>query len=376
MSDPLFSAVVGQEEAVAALRAAVRSPVHAYLLVGPSGVGKRAAARAFAACLLCPDGGCGICRHCRLALATAHPDLEIVERSGPFIGVNEAREITRLAVRTPLEARRRVLVLTDFHLVDKAAPALLKTIEEPPPSTVFVILADRIVPDLVTIASRCVTIELRPLIPSRLVEILQAEGAPPPQAELAARAAGGSLGRARLLAADQGLAVRQQAWAAVRGQLDGSGATVAVLVDKLLTGTDAALEPVRARQRQELERLEEVAMASGERGVPGHDEVEKRHRRELRRIRADELRAGLATLARSYAQPAQDVAGASVPGGDRQPGGRGLQARRSAVQVAAATRAVAAIDEASRALDHNPNESLLLEALLLRLSAVEGEGVT
>ncbi len=375
MSDPLFAEVVGQEEAVTTLRAAARNPVHAYLLLGPSGVGKRAAARAFAACLLCPDGGCGTCRHCRLALASAHPDLVVVERSGPFIGVNEAREITRLAVRTPLEARRRVLVLTDFHLVDKAAPALLKTIEEPPASTVFVILADRVVPELVTIASRCVTVELRPLAPSRLVALLQAEGAPRHQAELAARAAGGSLGRARLLAADQGLAARQQAWAEVRGQLDGSGATVAVLVDRLLAGTEAALEPVRARQRQEIEQLAEEAGALGERGLPGREEVERRHRRELRRIRTDELRAGLATLARSYAEPVQALTRGSGSGGGRGPEGPGPEGRRPMGRVAVASRAVAAIDEASRALDHNPNESLLLQALLLRLSAVEREGV-
>ena len=76
----LFDEVVGQPAAVAQLMAASRRPVHAYLLHGPPGSGKRPAARALAAALLCPDGGCGHCNTCRRALAGTHPDLVVVER--------------------------------------------------------------------------------------------------------------------------------------------------------------------------------------------------------------------------------------------------------------------------------------------------------
>src|SRR6516162_1857891 len=93
----LFAGVVGQERAVAQLAAAARSPVHAYLLVGPPGTGKRAAAQAFAAALLCPNGGDGTCESCRQALAGVHPDLVVVERAGAAISVPQAAEITRLA---------------------------------------------------------------------------------------------------------------------------------------------------------------------------------------------------------------------------------------------------------------------------------------
>ena len=64
----LYDGVRGQERAVAQLRAAARAPVHAYLFVGPPGSGKRAAAQAFAASLLCREDGCGVCRACTLAL--------------------------------------------------------------------------------------------------------------------------------------------------------------------------------------------------------------------------------------------------------------------------------------------------------------------
>lgn len=342
----LFGDVVGQDEAVATLRASASSPVHAYLIVGPAGTGKRATARSFAACLVCPRGGCGECRHCRMAMAGAHPDVVTVERTGAFIGVEEAREVAHLAAHTPLEAARRVMVLADFHLVDRAAPALLKTIEEPPPSTVFIVLADRMVPELVTIASRCVTVQLRPLSAARLAETLVAEGVEPGLAGLAAASAGGRLDRARLLTGDPDLARREEAWRAVPARLDGTGATVARLAGELLAACESVLEPLRERQAAELDRLAAAAAARGEKGVAARREVEERHRREQRRARTDELRAGLATLARAYA------GGAAGP--------------------AAASRAVAAVHEAGRALDRNPNETLLLQDLLLRLSVPTG----
>ncbi|HZD65172.1 MAG TPA: ATP-binding protein [Acidimicrobiales bacterium] len=356
----LFADVIGQHQAVAALRAAARAPVHAYLLVGPPGSGKRAAARSFAASLLCPEGGCGRCRHCSLALSAAHPDLAIVERTGASIGVDEARDVARLAARTPLEAPRQVLILADFHLVDRAAPALLKAVEEPPERTVFVVLADRIVPELVTIASRCVIVELRPLSEEVLVAALEAEGADHGVAQVAARAAGGRLDRARLLVADAGLSARQEMWRTLPSRLDGTGATVARAVGEVLAAIEGVLEPLRAGQDAELHRLAEEAEARGERGVPARREVEERHRREQRRTRTDELRSGLAVLARAYGDQVGTTSG-GVPG--RGAGRRAL----------AAAEAVAAIDEAGRALDRNPNETLLLQDLLLRLSGVGTE---
>ena len=75
---------------MARLRAAADQPGHAYLFVGPAGAGKRAAARAFAAALLCPYGGCGECRDCRLALTGEHPDVREVERVGAAISKEQA----------------------------------------------------------------------------------------------------------------------------------------------------------------------------------------------------------------------------------------------------------------------------------------------
>ncbi|MDQ1373662.1 MAG: polymerase subunit delta, partial [Actinomycetota bacterium] len=163
MSEDLYAGVVGQARAVAQLRSAVRAPVHAYLLVGPPGTGKLTAARGFAASLLCPSGGDGTCDVCRRVLGHVHPDVMVLEREGASILVEDAREISRISARSPVEGDRKVIVLTEFHLVDKAGPALLKTIEEPPPSTVFVILAEHVPAELVTIASRCCRIDFGPI---------------------------------------------------------------------------------------------------------------------------------------------------------------------------------------------------------------------
>ncbi len=344
-SSQLFVEVVGQDAAVEELRAAVRAPVHAYLLLGPPGVGKRTAARSFAASLVCRLGGCGECRDCTLALAGAHPDVRSVERSGAYIGMDEAREVARLAGLTPVEGRRRVLILADFHLVHQAAPALLKTIEEPPATTVFVVLADKLVPELVTIASRCLIVEFQALSPQRLAAILVAEGSDQDSAVRAAGAAGGRLDRARELVGDSGLGTRQVVWQGAPTRLDGTGATVAILAGELLGLVDNLGGPLRERQAEELRGLEASAKARGERGVPARASVEARHRREQRRLRVDELRSGLAAMSRAYA--------------DR------LNSELPSPELMAA---IAAIDQAGRDLDRNPTEALLLQALLLRLS--------
>ena len=168
--------VVGQPGAVAQLRRAATDPVHAYLFVGPPGSTKHEAARAFAAAVLSGDDNPGG-RGARLARAGEHPDVREVERTGPYITKPQAEDIVRWAALAPVEGDRKVLVLHEFHLVqDDAAAALLKTIEEPPASTTFLVLADFVPPPLITIASRCVRIDFRTIPDEVLTAQLLAEG--------------------------------------------------------------------------------------------------------------------------------------------------------------------------------------------------------
>ena len=350
----LYAGVVGQERAVRQLRAAAVAPVHAYLLVGPAGVGKRSAALAFAAHLLCASGGgCGECVECRRALASRHPDLVVVERAGASISVAQVDEILRIAARSAVEGARKVLVLVDVHLLAQQYPRLLKTLEEPAAGTVFVLLAEHVPPELVTVASRCVRIDFGPVAPAAIEQLLVSEGAPPGLAAEVAVAAGGRVDRARLLVDDPGFAARQAAWRNVPAVLDGTGATVAALADRLLGSVDSLLQPLRARQAEELAAFEERARAQGERaGGAARKELDDRHKREQRRLRLDELRFGLATLAGAY---------------------RDLLVEGRAGSDAAAVAAVSAVQAAAAALIRNPNEVLLLQGLLVRLTeAAEG----
>lgn len=352
----MFAHVIGQDAAVAALRAAAVRPVHAYLLVGPPGSGKRASAVSFAATLLCPNGGDGTCDACRRVLSGVHPDLVSIDREGPWITIDMAREIGVASARSPVEGDRKVLMLGDFHLVREAGPALLKTIEEPPPSTIFVITAEFVPPELVTIASRCVVIDFRPLPLEAVAAALRAGGVEAGLALELAAAADGRLDRARLLASDPEFGVRRQAWQAVPARLDGTGGTAVAIAGELVGRLERSVEPLRQRQAAEVADLEaRVARANevtgrsgGKRAAKsGAKELEERHRREIRRQRTDELKAGLAALAGVY----RDRLASGVP----------TSAAANAVE------SVGLIQELYANLAYNPNELLQLQALLVRL---------
>ncbi|MHB1986589.1 MAG: hypothetical protein ACYCSF_01180 [Acidimicrobiales bacterium] len=342
---PVLDRIRGQPRAIELLRSSVKRPLHAYLFVGPPGTGREEAATAFAAALFCPAGGCGTCPVCEETLAGRHPDLVVVEREGASISARQASEVVRLAWRTPRAAPYQVLVLVDFHLVGQAAPILLKTIEEPPATTVVIVSAESVPADFVTIASRCARVEFRSLADTLLVEALVDSGTDRAQAEAVAQAANGRLDRARILSEDPGVLARSERWRHLPSKLDGSGATAARLAGELVAAANETVVLVEARQAAELEQLLAESKAAGERGLPGRAEVEARHRRERRRARTDDLRIGLAILAGVYQSRL-----ASGPSNAK-----------------AAIRAIEVIDEAAARLLLNVNESLLVEWLLVEL---------
>merc|ERR1711978_879133 len=121
---------------------------------------------------------------------------------------------------------------------------MLKTIEEPPPSTVFVVLADFVPHDLVTIASRCAQIHFVGIADDVVAARLVTEGLAPGAATAAARAALGDLDRARVLAADPELSARRDAFAGVPHELDGTGAVAVRRAHELLEMIDEAAAPM------------------------------------------------------------------------------------------------------------------------------------
>jgi len=210
----VLDAVAGQDAAMAFLRGAAGRPHHAYVLAGPEGSGKSIAARAFVATLLCPDGGCGVCRDCALALRDHHPNEFVIEPEGRDIHIDTIREeIWQPAYRTAPEPGRKVFVVREAdRLSPPAADTLLKVLEEPPADTVFLLLSARAHELPETIASRCHIVTFAALPEAFVVAQLEGEGVESTRAVLAARLSGGNLGRARRMATDaDGLAFRQVA---------------------------------------------------------------------------------------------------------------------------------------------------------------------
>src|SRR5689334_17701205 len=169
--------LVGQEPAVAVLRkavggasavvrgesgAAVVGMTHAWLITGPPGSGRSNAGRAFAAALQCPNDGCGECKDCQTVLTGAHPDVSLIRTELLSIRVSEIRELVRRAAMSPTQGRWQVMVVEDAdRLTEQAADALLKSIEEPAPRTVWVLCAPTVEDVVPTIRSRCRLLVLR-----------------------------------------------------------------------------------------------------------------------------------------------------------------------------------------------------------------------
>lgn len=335
--DSYFSSVVGQPAAVQELQANVRRPVHAYLFVGPAGAGKRKAANAFAAALL-DDAR---------ALRGVHPDVHVVDREGASISVGQAREISRLASLSPVEGTHKILVLDDFHLVADAAPALLKTIEEASASTTFIILAESIPKELVTVASRCVVVEFRALAPAVIVDTLVSEGVAEDKAHAIAEASFGDLDRARLLATDDSVVARHQLWIDVPSKLDGTGHAAAETALEIIAAIDAGSENLVEQQgieyAKQKKQVEDGAAPKG-----ALKTLEENHKRQQRRMRVDELRSGFATVAQELS--------------------RRLQLAPDARMVRRIDSALASLQWANECIEFNPNEALLLQGLFVKLT--------
>ncbi len=205
--------VYGHDWAVELLRASLahQRVRHAYLITGPESVGKETLARAFAMALNCAQADadarpCGVCRPCRLIAAGGHPDLLYAEpdTEASALRIETIRAVTRGLALKPFEARYRVAIFRAFERAQgPAQDALLKTLEEPPPSALLLVLARGTEALLPTIISRSQVIALRPVSPVVIRAVLADQhGADPQQAEALARLSGGRIGWALRALAD------------------------------------------------------------------------------------------------------------------------------------------------------------------------------
>jgi DNA polymerase-3 subunit delta' len=175
---------------------------HAYLISGVPQIGKMALALRFAAALQCEHEDveqrpCGVCTSCHLLLGGNHPDLLTAradEKTGA-IKIDAVRELMRAIALKPYSSPYRVAILENFdNAQDRAQDALLKTLEEPPPHAVLILLVSSPKGVLSTITSRCQTLPLRPLPIDTVKQALLTYGAEEEQAALLAQLSAGRIG--------------------------------------------------------------------------------------------------------------------------------------------------------------------------------------
>ncbi len=344
-----------------------RSPSHAYLLHGPAGAGKRAIARAFAAALLA-EGYADeeTARAAReRAMRGSHPDLTWVSPSGAAeMLVSDIDEpVVAAAARTPFEASRRVFVIEGAEtLNEQAANRLLKTLEEPPTYAHLVLISDRREEVLATIASRCVHVRFDAPAAETIARGLPAGG---DHACACARLALGDAARARMLASEEGTALRTAAEGYVRSAL--AGATGERRWSDLLQAAQVA--GVRASEAAQGRLEGELELAPSRERKKLEREAQEGSRRVERRARAGALDQGL-RLAELWLRDVvcvQEGAPELVYALDRQ---AELQADAARCMPSCARAGVELVRETRTRIAVNVSEELALEALAYRLQGL------
>jgi DNA polymerase-3 subunit delta' len=362
-----------QPQARVALAAALESDdqlSHSYLFHGPSGTGKRTAARAFAAALLSrgQEEGADVERR---VLAGVHPDLTWVEPRGAHdILVDDVRhQIVREVAMRPFEASRRVFVIADAERMNEESQnALLKTLEEPSSFAHFVLISSAPGRLLPTIPSRCRPVRFGPVPAARIVELLSADGVELTLATASARLCGGDVVKARWLAGE-GAEQRAEAVAAARAVLaasdvEDSAWALAAPWQPLLARAAARGAEAEGDVKEELERLLESEPKKGRQGIVREHELQARRAR--RRAHTAALDRSLELVALWFRDLVSIASGAESETFNVDLLGE-LREDAAGREPAALIECLELCEDTRRRLERNVLEDLALESLFNRL---------
>jgi len=369
--------LIGQPDAVETLSRAVTDPAamtHGWLFTGPPGSGRSVAARAFAAALECPRGGCGTCRECHTALDGTHADVTIVATEGLSIKVEDTRALVQEAALRPSVGSWRALIIEDAdRLTERAADALLKALEEPTPRTVWMLCAPSLEDVIITIRSRSRHVRLRtPPVEAVAGLLTRRDGVDPSMARYAARAAQSHVGLARRLARDEGARIRRRDVISLPGKIRTIGDAIGAAAD-LATITDeestAASTERDAAQRARL--METLGADPAARTQPPHirsqlSALEKEQRTRATRFGRDMVDRSLVDLLSIHRDALVLRLGAKVDlvNQDSIDLVRSLASSHSADQL---LQAMDAIGEARERINANVPPLLALEAMAVTL---------
>lgn len=294
--------IIGHRDTLDALGAEAKSPAHSYLFAGPSGVGKATVARSFAAELVSRSEA-GRDR----VMRNSHPDVVVIQPEGRAgFGVGQSREAITAASLRPVEADRKVFILDEAStMTEAAANALLKTLEEPPPRTVFVLVAESADDLPATVASRCRMVRFGRVPEGVLAAALVEREVEAERASMIARIAGGRPGLALDMVIGDEAATFRSSWLAVPGRLPSEPGDGFRLAEEMLEAHEPLLEGIKVRREQEIEALKA-------RGLPVTKALRDSYDRALRRTGMSLLVAGLDMLASWYVDAASVQHGGPV----------------------------------------------------------------
>jgi DNA polymerase-3 subunit delta' len=205
----VWDELLGQPEAIEQLQKAVAQKQsglhHAWLFTGPAGSGRSLLARAFAAALQCDQDGCGKCQQCTLAMADAHPDINLLATEKVQISIDEVRQLVSRSSTSSSVGEYRIAIIEDAdRMTERTSNVLLKALEEPEVNTIWMLCAPSVADLLPTIRSRTRNVVLRlPSIEEVAALLVQRDGVPQDLALTSARQAQNHVGMARRLATSQ-----------------------------------------------------------------------------------------------------------------------------------------------------------------------------
>jgi DNA polymerase-3 subunit delta' len=380
--------VVGQHEAVDVLRRAAAAAAddldpddavpaagmtHAWLFTGPPGSGRSNAARAFAAALQCPQLGCGTCHACRTVLAGTHADVLVVATEQLTIKILEVRALVQWAHRHPAQGRWRIVLVEDAdRMTERTSNVLLKSIEEPPPRTVWLLCApspEDIVP---TVRSRCRSVRLRVPATGAVAGLLvRRDGVDPALAAYAARAAQSHIGLARRLARDEGARIRRREVLRMALELRGVAGAVVEAGNLVAVANEEAKAATEERDAAERRVLLHSLGADGATTVPPAVRaqvaaLERDQKARATRFRRDVLDRALLDLMSVYRDVLVLQLGADVELVNAEMR-QELQRLADAGPPEGTLRRMDAVGEARERIDANVNPLLALEAMALHL---------
>ncbi len=375
MTSALWDDLIGQDEAVALMRAAAADPdsiAQGWLITGPAGSGRSLLARAFAAELLGAGADAGAID--RQVRHETHPDLSVLATDRVVITIDEVRDLVESSYKSPTVSPWRIILMEDAdRMAERTSNVLLKALEEPPPRTIWILCAPSEADVLPTIRSRVRSVRLRvPTVESIAQMLVSRDGVDPVIAEQSARHAQCHIGMARRLA--QSPEARERRDASLRAVLAITSVSQAVTTaaSVLAIATDDA--KAYNETRDDAERAEFLRLIGLEPGatVPPAMRSQIKTLEENQKRRATRaLRDGVDRVFTDLESLYRDILvvglGGNVPLTNRELHTE-IEAWVAVHSNDDAIRALEAIDTARGRIERNVTPLLSLEALFIEAS--------